>query len=293
MNLPVGPTSISAFTPSSFFSAAAARTAWGLYPQELQYLILIMAGTITSNESLRREAHPNPAMISIRKATDRFHTKAGWLDSWHTFSFGDHRDPKYDGFRALRVINDDTVAPGQGFGAHPHRDMEIVSYVLDGALQHRDNLGTGSVIRPGDVQRMSAGTGVVHSEFNGSRSEPAHFLQIWIVPEARGIAPGYEQKRFAMEERRGKLRVLASRDGRDGSVVVHQDAAIYGALLAPGERVEYALAKDRHAWVHLARGAIELNGARLTAGDGAAVSEERALQLTGREGAEVLLFDLA
>ncbi len=252
-----------------------------------------MAGTITSNESLRREAHPNRAMISIRKATDRFHTKAGWLDSWHTFSFGDHRDPKYDGFRALRVINDDTVAPGQGFGAHPHRDMEIVSYVLDGALQHRDNLGSGSVIRPGDVQRMSAGTGVVHSEFNGSRSEPAHFLQIWIVPEARGIAPGYEQKRFAMEERRGKLRVLASRDGRDGSVTVHQDAAIYGALLAPGERVEYALPKDRHAWVHLARGAIELNGARLTAGDGAAVSEERALQLTGREGAEVLLFDLA
>jgi redox-sensitive bicupin YhaK (pirin superfamily) len=171
--------------------------------------------------------------------------------------------------------------------------MEIISYVLDGALQHRDSLGTGSVIRPGDVQRMSAGTGVVHSEFNGSRSDPVHFLQIWIVPEARGIAPGYEQKRFALEERRGKLRLLASRDGRDGSVTVHQDAAIYGALLAPGEGVEHVLAAGRHAWVHVARGAVELNGTRLVAGDGAGVSDERALQITGREGAEVLLFDLA
>jgi len=232
-------------------------------------------------------------MISIRKAKDRFHTQIGWLDSWHTFSFGDHYDPKYEGFRSLRVINDDTVAPGQGFGAHPHRDMEIVSYVLDGALQHRDNLGTGSVIQPGDVQRMSAGTGVVHSEFNSSRQEPVHFLQIWILPEARGIAAGYEQKKFALEERRAKLRLLASRDGRDGSVTIHQDAAIYGALLAPNELVEYAVPNGRHAWVHVARGAVELNGARLDAGDGAAVSDERVLKLAGREGAEVLLFDLA
>ena len=232
-------------------------------------------------------------MISIRKASDRFHTRIDWLDSWHTFSFGDHYDPKFGGFRALRVINDDTVAPGKGFGAHPHRDMEIVSYVLDGALQHRDSLGTGSVIRPGDVQRMSAGSGVVHSEFNGSPSDPVHFLQIWIVPEVPGIAAGYEQKKFALEERRGKLRLLASRDGRGGSVTIHQDAAIYGALLAAGERIEYEVPKDRHAWVHVARGAIELNGSRLGPGDGAAVSDERTLQLTGREGSEVLLFDLA
>jgi redox-sensitive bicupin YhaK (pirin superfamily) len=232
-------------------------------------------------------------MLSIRRANERFHTQIDWLDSWHTFSFGDHYDPKYEGFRALRVVNDDTVAPGKGFGAHPHLDMEIISYVLDGELQHRDNLGHGSVIRPGDLQRMSAGTGVVHSEFNASRSDPVHFLQIWIVPEARGIAPGYEQKEFALEERRGKLRLLASRDGRDGSVTIHQDAAIYGALLAAGERVEHVLPKGRHAWVHVARGAIELNGARLAAGDGAGVSDERALQITGREGAEVLLFDLA
>jgi redox-sensitive bicupin YhaK (pirin superfamily) len=232
-------------------------------------------------------------MISIRKAKDRFHTQAGWLDSWHTFSFGDHYDPENQGFRALRVINDDTVQPGKGFGAHPHRDMEIVSYVLEGALQHRDNIGTGSVIRPGEVQRMSAGTGVVHSEFNASPSEPVHFLQIWIIPEAKGIAPGYEQKKFAVEERRGKLRLLASRDGRDRSVTVHQDANVYGALLAAGERIDYAIPKSRHAWVHVARGAIELNGQRLEAGDGAAVSDESALQLVGREGAEVLLFDLA
>jgi redox-sensitive bicupin YhaK (pirin superfamily) len=232
-------------------------------------------------------------MISVRRAKDRFHTRAGWLNSWHTFSFGDHSDPNYAGFRALRVINDDTVEPSEGFSAHPHRDMEIITYVLDGALQHRDSLGSGSVIRPGEVQRMSAGTGVVHSEFNASRAERVHFLQIWIVPEKKGIAPGYEQKKFAVEERRGKLRLLAAREPREGAVTIHQDAAIYGALLAAGERVEYAVPAGRHVWVHVARGAIELSGERLETGDGAAVSDERALTLLGREGAEVLLFDLA
>ncbi|TMA26026.1 MAG: pirin family protein [Deltaproteobacteria bacterium] len=232
-------------------------------------------------------------MIALRRAKDRFHTKAGWLDSWHSFSFGDHYDPNYSGFRALRVINDDTVEPGQGFSAHQHRDMEIVSYVLEGALQHRDDLGTGSIIRPGEVQRMSAGTGVVHSEFNASHTEKVHFLQIWIVPEQKGIAPGYEQKKFAVEERRGKLRLLAAREPREAALTVHQDAAIYGALLASGERIEHALAKDRHAWLQVARGAVELNGQRLETGDGAAVSDERALSILGRGGAEILLFDLA
>jgi redox-sensitive bicupin YhaK (pirin superfamily) len=231
-------------------------------------------------------------MIRLRKAGDRFHTRIGWLDSWHTFSFGEHYDPSQVGFGALRVINDDTVRPGRGFGEHPHHDMEIVSYVLSGALQHRDSTGGGGVIRPGDVQRMSAGTGVVHSEFNASREEPVHFLQIWIVPERAGITPGYEQKTFPVEERRGKLQLLASRDGKNGSVLIHQDAALHGALLDAGAAISFELKPSRRAWVHAARGSLTLNGHRLDAGDGAAVSEERALQIEGAEAAELLLFDL-
>jgi len=232
-------------------------------------------------------------MITLRRAGDRFHTNIDWLDSWHTFSFGDHYDPGQMGFRALRVINDDTVQPGQGFGTHPHRDMEILTYVLEGALAHRDSTGGGGVIRPGDVQRMSAGTGVAHSESNASQDEPVHFLQIWIVPERRGVEPGYEQTSFPTKERSGKLRLLASREGREGSVKVHQDASVYGTVLGKGERVSHQLQPGRHAWVQVARGAIDLNGERLTAGDGAAVSDERTLALQGVDGAEVLLFDLA
>jgi redox-sensitive bicupin YhaK (pirin superfamily) len=232
-------------------------------------------------------------VITLRKAADRLHTKIDWLDSWHTFSFGDHYDPDHMGFRSLRVINDDTVQPGQGFGTHPHKDMEILSYVLEGGLSHRDSSGGGGVIRPGDVQRMSAGTGVVHSEFNASDTEPVHFLQIWIVPERQGVKPGYEQKTFPPKDRSGKLRLLASRDGRDGSVTIHQDAAVYGALLGKGERIAFEPSGARHVWVQLARGSIELNGQKLSAGDGAAASGERVLTLQGVDPAEVLLFDLA
>jgi redox-sensitive bicupin YhaK (pirin superfamily) len=231
-------------------------------------------------------------MITLRKAKDRFHTRIDWLDSWHTFSFGDHYDPEHMGFRVLRVINDDTVQPGQGFGEHPHRDMEILSYVLEGGLSHRDSSGGGGVIRPGDVQRMSAGSGVVHSEFNASSTEPVHFLQIWILPERRGIKPGYEQKSLLRRDLGGKLQLLASRDGRDGSVTIHQDASVYGAALGKGERASFEPAPSRHAWVHVARGTLGLNGQELAAGDGAAVSDERALTLVGIDSAEVLLFDL-
>jgi redox-sensitive bicupin YhaK (pirin superfamily) len=231
-------------------------------------------------------------MITLRKASERFHSQIGWLDSWHTFSFADHYHADFLGFSALRVINDDVIAPGQGFGSHPHRDMEIFTYVLSGALQHKDSMGTGSIIRPGDVQRMSAGTGVVHSEFNGSREEPVHLLQIWIVPEERGIEPSYEQKSFPLEERKGRLRLLASRDGREGTVTIHQDASIYGTVLGAGQRVSFDLKPSRNAWVHVARGAVTLNGTPLGAGDGAAASGERKLELVGKEPAEALLFDL-
>ena len=233
-------------------------------------------------------------MITLRPAAERFHTRAGWLDSHHTFSFADHYDPDFLGFRSLRVINDDTVAAGQGFGTHPHRDMEIISYVLDGALAHKDSLGTGSVIRPGDVQRMSAGTGVQHSEFNASKTEPVHFLQIWIVPRQRGIPAGYEQKSFGPEDVRGKLRLLAAPDGRDGAVALHADAALYAAVLDEGERASLELGPGRYAWVHVARGSIDLGGKTLVAGDGAALSDEPRVALAGRKGGgEVLVFDLA
>ena len=232
-------------------------------------------------------------MISVLPSSGRFHTEAGWLDSRHTFSFADHYDPERLGFRALRVINDDRVEPGRGFGSHSHRDMEIITYVLSGELAHKDSMGNGSVIRPGDVQRMSAGTGVVHSETNPSRSEPVHFLQIWIVPDRSGHRPGYEQKAFSETDRRGKLRLVASRDGREGSVSIHQDASVYAGLLAPGERVSHEPGPGRHAWVHVARGSIDLNGKTLREGDGAAVTDERRLDVTAKDGSEILLFDLA
>ena len=232
-------------------------------------------------------------MISVLPSSGRFHTEAGWLDSRHTFSFADHYDPERLGFRALRVINDDRVEPGRGFGSHSHRDMEIITYVLSGELAHKDSMGNGSVIRPGDVQRMSAGTGVVHSETNPSRSEPVHFLQIWIVPDRSGHRPGYEQKAFSETDRRGKLRLVASRDGREGSVSIHQDASVYAGLLAPGERVSHEPGPGRHSWVHVARGSIDLNGETLREGDGAAVTDERRLDVTAKDGSEILLFDLA
>jgi redox-sensitive bicupin YhaK (pirin superfamily) len=232
-------------------------------------------------------------MLNIRPAEQRGHAEHGWLDSHHSFSFADYYDPQHMGFGALRVINEDRVAPAMGFGGHPHRDMEIISYVLEGALQHRDSIGTGSVIRPGDVQRMSAGSGVTHSEFNASKSEPVHFLQIWLVPTARGIQPSYEQKTFSAEDKRGRLRVVAAPDARDGSVTIHTDAVVYAGLFDAGERAELALNKARRAWVQVVRGEVTVNGSALKAGDGAAISEETALAIEGVHDAEVLVFDLA
>jgi quercetin 2,3-dioxygenase len=231
-------------------------------------------------------------MISIRHAADRGHFDHGWLNTYHTFSFADYHDPAHMGFRSLRVINEDRVAPGQGFGEHRHRDMEIVSYVLDGALAHRDSMGNAGVIRPGDVQRMSAGTGVQHSEFNGSQMDPVHFLQIWILPETPGSPPGYEQKTFPPETRRGKLRLVGSPDGREGSLTVGQDVAIYASVLEPGEEVRYRLAPGRHAWLQVAEGKLELNGHLLGEGDGAAVTDEDQFEIAG-QGSEFLLFDLS
>ena len=231
-------------------------------------------------------------MITLRQAHERGHAQHGWLESYHTFSFADYYDPRHMGFRALRVINEDRVQPGRGFGTHPHRDMEIISYVLEGALEHRDSLGTGSVITPGEIQRMSAGTGVTHSEFNSSRSELVHFLQIWILPERAGLPPGYEQRAFPAGEKRGKFRLVASRDGREGSVTIHQAVDLYTSVFAPGEAVTHRLTPGRSAWVQVARGAVTLNDTALSAGDGAAVSEEPLLTVTAKDQAEVLLFDL-
>ena len=232
-------------------------------------------------------------MLAIRRSADRGRADHGWLDTRHTFAFADYHDPRHMGFRALRVINEDRVQPGQGFPTHAHRDMEIISYVLAGGLAHRDSLGTGSVIQPGDVQRMSAGTGVRHSEYNASAEEPVHFLQIWIEPARRGIAPGYEQRAFPESEKRGRLRLVASPDGRDGSVTLQQDARLYASVLDPGASVTHALAPGRHAWVQVARGAVTLNGQRLEQGDGAAVTDEPTLTITGVTPAEILLFELA
>jgi redox-sensitive bicupin YhaK (pirin superfamily) len=230
--------------------------------------------------------------IQLRRAGERGHYDHGWLDTSHTFSFADYYDPRFMGFRVLRVINEDKVAAGRGFGMHPHHDMEIVTYVLEGELGHRDSMGNGSVIRRGDVQRMSAGTGITHSEMNASKTQRVHFLQIWIVPDKPGYAPSYEQKAFSDEERRGRLRVVASPDGRDGSVTLHQDAVIASSLLSPGQRVEHAVAKQRFAWLQVARGAIDLGDHKLTAGDGAAIRGGGTLPIAGIEDAELLLFDL-
>jgi|SRR5579859_1514169 len=232
-------------------------------------------------------------MITIRKANERGHTEIDWLNSWHSFSFGEYYDPQHMGFQSLRVINDDRVAPGGGFGTHPHRDMEIITMVLDGTLAHKDSLGTGSVIRPGDVQRMSAGAGIRHSEFNNSQTEPVHFLQIWIMPERNGLQPSYEQKTFAPEEKRGKLKLVAGQKSGNGALTIHQDANLYLTSLANGDTVTHSLKPGRHAWVHVATGSATLNGKTLQAGDSAAVSDETTLTLTGVKPAEVLLFDLA
>ena len=232
-------------------------------------------------------------MFQMRPAGERGHADHGWLDSRHTFSFADYYDAEHMGFRALRVINEDRVAPGQGFGTHAHRDMEIVSYVLEGALQHRDSLGTGSVIQPGDVQRMSAGTGVRHSEFNASQSEPVHFLQIWLVPSQPGIAPGYEQKTFTDTDKQGRLRPVAAPDGRGGSVTIHSDAVLLAGRFDRGEAAALPLADRRHAWVQVARGAVRVNGHELRAGDGAAISDEREVRGEGIDRGEGLVFDLA
>lgn len=229
----------------------------------------------------------------IHRAADRFHTDAGWLDSRHTFSFGHHYDPTREGFRGLRVVNDDRVAPGGGFGTHGHRDMEIVSYVVEGALAHRDSLGTGSVIRPGDVQRMSAGTGIRHSELNPSDTEPVRFLQLWFLPNARGVTPGYEQRAVPAEERRGRLRLLVDPDGADDAVSIHADARLFGALLEPGEEVSHSPADGRHTFVQVVRGAVDVGGVSLAEGDGLATSDPAPLTLTATASAEVLLFDLA
>jgi redox-sensitive bicupin YhaK (pirin superfamily) len=232
-------------------------------------------------------------MITLRKSNDRGTGRHGWLTSHHTFSFANYHDPKQMGFRTLRVINEDTVTPGRGFGAHQHSDMEIISIVLEGALAHKDSTGGEGVLRRGEVQRMSAGSGVVHSEFNGSETEPVHFFQIWIEPAEDGITPGYEQKLFPDEERRNRLRVLAAPGSPDGAVDIHQDARLYASLLDSGAKVEHELAAGRGAWLQVAHGTVDLNGTTLTAGDGAAIENEAKLTITAKDDAEFLLFDLA
>jgi quercetin 2,3-dioxygenase len=232
-------------------------------------------------------------MITIRRSNERGGGDFGWLQTHHTFSFDQFHDPRFMGFRSLRVINEDRVQAGHGFPMHPHRDMEIITYLLDGSLEHKDSMGNGSVIRPGDGQRMSAGTGVRHSEANPSKTEAAHLLQIWILPDRSGHKPGYEQKSFPESEKRGKFRQIAGPDGKDGSVTIHQDAKLYITLLEPGQEVKHELEAGRYAWVQVAKGSIELNGKSLSQGDGAAVSEEQQLVVKGTSDSEVLLFDLA
>jgi quercetin 2,3-dioxygenase len=233
------------------------------------------------------------AMIEIRRSNERGHADHGWLDSFHSFSFADYHDPAHMGFGALRVINEDRVQPGQGFGTHSHRDMEIISYVLEGGLAHKDSMGNGSVIRAGDVQRMSAGTGVAHSEFNASDREPVHFLQIWIEPSVRGIAPSYEEKRFEPDARRGRLRLVASPDGRHGSVTIHQDALLYAALVTGEEALEHEPRAGRRIYVHVVRGEAQVNGQALAAGDAMKISGEHKVRIDRARDAEVLLFDLS
>lgn len=232
-------------------------------------------------------------MVTIRRSAERGHFNHGWLDTYHTFSFADYRDPRFMGFRSLRVINEDRVAPGEGFGMHPHRDMEIITYVLAGELQHRDSLGNGAVIRPGQVQYMAAGTGVQHSEFNPSKHQPVHLIQIWIRPDQRGAPPRYEQRDFPALASAGALALLASGDGREGSIRINQDARLLAATLRPGQETTYAIGDGRGAWVQVLRGSLDLNGAPLAAGDGAALEHESAVTLRAREDCEVILFDLA
>jgi redox-sensitive bicupin YhaK (pirin superfamily) len=232
-------------------------------------------------------------MITLLSANERGRANFGWLDSRHTFSFGDYYDPKHMGFGPLRVINEDRVQPGQGFGTHGHQNMEIISYVLEGALEHKDSIGTGSVIRPGDVQRMSAGSGIRHSEFNPSKSEPVHFLQIWLIPDKEGLPPSYEQKKFTDADKQGRLRLIASPDAAEGSVVIHLDTRIYASRLNKAEKLSYAPESGRLVWIQVARGAVVLEGQELKAGDGAAIEDERELSITGRtDGTEFLLFDM-
>lgn len=231
-------------------------------------------------------------MITRRPSNERGHADQGWLNTYHSFSFANYYDPRYMGFRDLRVINEDRVQPGRGFGTHPHRDMEIITYVLSGALEHKDSMGNGSVIHAGDVQRISAGTGITHSEYNPSSSEPVHFLQIWILPKEKGIAPSYEQLHFAAEEKRSRLRLVASPDGRDGSIGINQDLDLFVTLLNPDEKVTHQLKSERHAWLQVTHGSVMLNGQPLQAGDGAMVSDETALDIRATEESEVLLCDL-
>jgi redox-sensitive bicupin YhaK (pirin superfamily) len=231
-------------------------------------------------------------MFALRRAQERGHANHGWLNSYHTFSFGDYYDPRHMGFSNLRVINDDTVSPSGGFGTHGHRDMEIISYVLQGALEHQDSIGNGSVIRPGDVQRMSAGTGVTHSEFNASDAEPVHFLQIWVLPEHDGLQPSYEQKTFSADKKRGQLRLVGSRDGRGGSVTIHQDVDLYATLLGDGDSLSRVLAAGRKGWVQVAQGSAVLNDQQLYPGDGVAIEGPATIVLTGVSEAELLLFDM-
>ena len=231
-------------------------------------------------------------MLKLRKSGERGHVNHGWLDTYHTFSFADYHDPAEMGFSALRVINDDKVQPGQGFGTHGHRDMEIITYVLEGALEHKDSMGNGSIIRPGNVQRMSAGTGVRHSEFNPSRDERVHLLQIWIEPKITGVRPSYEEKQFGVEDKRGQLRLIASPDGRDASVTIHQDAYVYASVLDGKDVVRHRLAPGRRAYAHVARGTVAVNGTPLQGGDGVKIENESSIELKDAREAEVLLFDL-
>lgn len=232
-------------------------------------------------------------MFNRRPAAERGHADHGWLKTFHTFSFAEYHDPRHLGFRTLRVINDDVIAPGQGFGTHGHRDMEILTYVLDGALEHRDSLGTGSVLRPGDVQRMSAGAGVTHSEFNASATEPLRLLQIWILPAERGLTPGYEEKHFSRDEKRNRLRLIASPDAADGSLAIHQDVKVHAALLEKGAVLVLPILPGRHLWLQVASGRLTAGGVALEQGDGLAVSEESELEIAGEAPAEILVFDLA
>jgi len=231
-------------------------------------------------------------MIALRKADERGHANHGWLDSYFSFSFAEYHDPRHMGFAALRVINEDRVQPGRGFGTHGHRDMEIITYILSGALEHKDSMGNGSVIRPGDVQRMSAGRGVRHSEFNPSQSEVVHLLQIWIEPKITGVKPGYEEKQFGPSEKKGQLRLIASPEGREGSVTIHQDATVYASMLDGKDAVTHRLAPGRRAYVHVARGSVQVNGTPLKSGDGVRIENESSIELKDAREAEVLLFDL-